>query len=100
MRAPCSAARSARSVEPAIVAVEDGGAARLQAFEDLGLRLGDRRLVGEMLEVHRLDRRHDGYMRADELRQRADLAGWFMPISKTPKAASAGMRASVSGTPQ
>ena len=25
---------------------------------------------------------------------------WFMPISNTAKAASAGMRASVSGTPQ
>ena len=42
----------------------------------------------------------DGDMGADQTRQRGDLPAWFMPTSNTPNAASGGMRASDSGTPQ
>ena len=61
--------------EVRIVPVEDGGAARLEPEKDLGLGVGDFGDAVEELEMHRRDGRHDCDMRADQPRQRRDLAG-------------------------
>ena len=57
-----------------IVAVDDGGAARLDALKNLGLRVGDGLDRGKELQMHRLDGGDDRHMRPHEPGQRRDLA--------------------------
>ena len=57
-----------------IVAIEDGGAALLEALEDLALGVGDAPDRAEILDVDRLHRRDDRHLRPHEPRQRRDLA--------------------------
>ena len=83
------------------VAIQDGSSPRLEAKEDLGLRVGDGFDRAEMLDVDGRDRRHECDMRTRHAGERRDFTRvQFMPISNTPKRALAGIRASVSGTPQ
>jgi hypothetical protein len=60
--------------EMRIVAIDHGGAARLDAAEDLGLGVGDLLDRAEEFQVHRLDRGDDRRMRARQPAQRLDLA--------------------------
>jgi hypothetical protein len=55
--------------------------------------------VGEVLDVHRTDGGDRRRVRANHARQGTISPGWFMPISKTARSVSRGMRARVSGTP-
>ncbi len=57
-----------------IVAIEDGGAAGHQAFEDLGLGIGDRFHRAEEAEMDRRDRGDDGDLWPDQLGQGPQLA--------------------------
>ena len=61
--------------DPRVVAVEDRGAARAQALEDLRLGLGDRVDRGEELEVDGGDARDRGHVGLGQGRERPDLAG-------------------------
>ena len=61
--------------ELAIVAVEHGSAARLEAKEDFRLGVGDFLQRAEIFQMHRRDRRDDRHMRAHQFGQRRDLAG-------------------------
>ena len=58
-----------------IVAIDDRGAARLDALKNLRLGVGDGLDRGEEFEMHRLDRGDDRDMRAHQPGQRRDLAG-------------------------
>ena len=87
-------------LELRVVAIEHGGAARLDAQEDLGLGVGDFFQRAEIFQMHRLDRGDDRNMRAHQLRSGVISPAWFMPISNTAYLAFSGMRASDSGTPQ
>ena len=75
--------------------------ARLEAEEDLGLRVGDRFDRAEMFDVDGRDRRHQRDMRPRHAGERRDLAGVVhADLEHAEARRSAGMRASVSGTPQ
>ena len=84
-----------------VVAIDHSGAAGLEALEDLRLGVGDRFDIRKcarwtastVVTIATCGRHHASP--ADVI-----SPAWFMPISKMPKRASAGMRASVSGTPQ
>ena len=77
-----------------------GDAARLEAVEDLGLRVGDGFDDAEVFEMHRRDRGDHRDMRPHHRGQRRDLAGMVHADLEDAEAVSRGMRASVSGTPQ
>ena len=84
-----------------VVAVEHRGAAGLDAQEDLGLGVGDFFQRAEKLQMHRRDGGDDGDVRAHEFGERRDLAGMVhADLEHGIFRASAGQRASDSGTPQ
>ena len=56
------------------VAIDDRRAARLDAEKDFGLGVGDLCERAQIFQMHRRDRGDDRDMRADEARQRLDLA--------------------------
>ena len=56
------------------IAIDDRRAARLDAEKDLGLGVGDLGQRAEVFQMHRRDRGDDRDMRADQPRQRLDLA--------------------------
>ena len=58
---------------------DDRGSARLQPFENLALRIGDRFFAGEIFHMRRRDRGDDRDMRTDHARQRCQLAGVIHP---------------------
>lgn len=87
-------------LELGIVAVEDDGAALLKPFEYFRLGRGDLFNILEIAEMGGSDGRDDRHMRTHHLDQRANFAGVVHADFKTPNSVSAGIRASVSGTPQ
>ena len=73
--------RQARLFRPALemgklrdIAIDDCGAAGLDAEKDLGFGVGDLRQRAQEFEMHRRDRGDDGDMRANQPRQGLDLA--------------------------
>jgi hypothetical protein len=64
----------AKQLRTRIVAVEDRIAARLDAFENLGLGAGDLVEVAELAEMSFRNQRNDRDMWPHELRERADFA--------------------------
>jgi hypothetical protein len=83
----------------AVVALSTAVPPGSQRLEDLGLGVGDAGLVGEILEMHRLDGGDQRDMGRARRESGAISPAWFMPISITASGRLAGMRASVSGTP-
>ena len=65
--------------EMGIVPVEDGGARRVHAFEDLGLGVGDPVDAVEKLQMDGRDRGDDRHLRLGHAGQRPDLAGVVHP---------------------
>ena len=65
------------------VAVDERGAAGLDAEKDFSLGIGDLGERAEEFQMYRRNRGDDRDMRADQPRQWFDLASWFMPISST-----------------
>ncbi len=63
-----------KPLELLIALGQDSHPALLQAFEDLGLRIGDTGKRVEELDVDRRNAGDDGEVRAHEARQRRDLA--------------------------
>ncbi len=71
------AARCGRCLQPLElrrVAIQDRSSVRLEAEEDLRLRVGDRFDRAEMLDVDGGDRRHEGDMRPRHAGERRDFA--------------------------
>ena len=85
----------------AVVAIEHGGAARLEPEEDLRLGVGDLFQRAEIFQMHRRDRGDDRHMRAHQLGERRDLAGMVHADLEHARIwRSPDKRASDSGTPQ
>ena len=99
---PCAARRRGclQPLELRSVAVQDRSSVRLEAEEDLRLRVGDRFDRAEMLDVDGGDRRHEGDMRPRHAGERRDLARVIHAHLEHAEAGVRGHRASVSGTPQ
>ena len=94
------ACQLAEQLEVRIVAVEDRIAAGLDSLEDLRLCAA---MSSKVLNYPRWPRRSVVMMATcgrTMLASGGISPALFMPISKTPKSHSLGMRASVSGTPQ
>ena len=72
---PASFRLGTKMFEERIVAIENYCAIWHQSLKDLRLRIRDVRDAVEELDMHGLDGRHDGDMRAHHRRERPDLAG-------------------------